>query len=643
MYPVSAAYETAISQLARRFTSKIITDSETITVENIKSIDLSESVNDTDPLNVGSCCMAALNTELYNYTTDITGKEITPYIGLDIGSDSPEYVPLGVFIVSDCKRSDTRTITITAKDKMSLFDVNCTVTVSDSILTIATGSNTVTLSVDTATLLDWCNALCSLTGCTLATTSFPNVSFIPGLTFAGSTTLRVLLSYIAQATGCFARFNRVGQLELKWYAAADKTITARNYIKLTISNNVVQPINVVSIRAAENSVPTEMGEGSNRYEIIGNPMLYINPGYAITGIYDSIVNFGYTPYQLSMQGDPAIQAGDIVTVTNVAGDSQTYPIMSHHLSYSGGVKSDLQATGSTNPEKVSVTEKIQALNRKTNELEISDESTRSTISQIQTDLGARATVEQVSQIEQTVAGIDTKVSIRGGYNLLQGTAAYDTENWNVTGDVDVIRNDPLVYDTGARGAFVLSGAAILLQQFFTVPGEQYCFMFRYLSTGATYTPGTATVAETEIPLPQVEKWTVCKGSFVAAGTQNTIMIQSTAGKLYIADLIVMYGLEVTAWQQGQNEIITSGYRYTNGRLIIYGTEDDPLQTEITNSAVTVKDENTNEVKWHVSVGGVELDKTVVRERLEVQAKSTASKAFAVLPQGDGHVYFVIND
>ena len=251
----------------------------------------------------------------------------------------------------------------------------------------------------------------------------------------------------------------------------------------------------------------------------------------------------------------------------------------------------------------------------------------------------------VSTLEQTISGIDFRTSVRGGYNLLQGTAAFDLENWETSGNVSAVRNTVDTIDTESGGTFLLGAgtSSTLSQTVKTIPGGMYCYMLRYKLIGSVIGPAILTVQDTETVLSAAPEYTMVQGRFTATATQTVFQLSNQDGSLHVADMVIIAGAEVNAWQQGQNEIITSGYRYTNGRLIIYGTEDDPLQTEITNSAVTVKDENTNEVKWHVSVGGVELDKTVVRERLEVQAKSTASKAFAVLPQGDGHVYFVIND
>lgn len=251
----------------------------------------------------------------------------------------------------------------------------------------------------------------------------------------------------------------------------------------------------------------------------------------------------------------------------------------------------------------------------------------------------------VSTLEQTISGIDFRTSVRGGYNLLAGTAAFDLENWEFSGSVSTLRSTSDTAGTEAGGTFIIGTgeASTLTQTVNTVPGGMYCYMLRYKLTGSVTGPASITVQDTETALEAVDEWTLIQGSFTATGAKTTLTISNQDGYLYAADMVIIAGAEVNAWQQGQNEIITSGYRYTNGRLIIYGTEDDPLQTEITNSAVTVKDENTNEVKWHVSVGGVELDKTTVRERLEIQAKATTVKAFAILPQGDGHIYFIIND
>jgi len=234
---------------------------------------------------------------------------------------------------------------------------------------------------------------------------------------------------------------------------------------------------------------------------------------------------------------------------------------------------------------------------------------------------------------------------RGGYNQLYGTAAYTLDSWETTGNISVVRNQPAVSDnTESGGAFLIgSGSESELKQTVkTIVGKPYCYMMRYLLSGGVLGPASVTIQNSVLPLTETDDWAVVKGSFIAESTETVLIVKNTNGNLYVADIVLMTGNEVDAWQQAQNEITTSNMTFANGKFKISGNEDDPLETEMTNSAVRVVDSSTNEVKWRISVGGVELDQTVVHKKLTVEPYS-GTKAFSIVPQGNGHCYFVIND
>lgn len=234
---------------------------------------------------------------------------------------------------------------------------------------------------------------------------------------------------------------------------------------------------------------------------------------------------------------------------------------------------------------------------------------------------------------------------RGGCNLLYGTAAYSLDNWETSGSVTTIRNNITISDnTESGGAFLLGGgiASELKQTVKTIPGGMYCWMIRYKLTGAVTGAASITIQNAETALSATDDWTLVQGQFTANSPATTLNIKNTNGYLYVGDLVIIAGSEINAWQQAQNEIMTNGMSFANGKLKINGNENDPLETEMTNSAVRVVDSATGDIMWRISVGGVELDQTVIHKKLTVEPE-TGSKAFAAVPQGDGHIYFVIND
>lgn len=121
-------------------------------------------------------------------------------------------------------------------------------------------------------------------------------------------TRRTMLSYIAQAAGCFARFDRLGKLELAWYSDSGVSITADNYMTATVAEHTMHAITKLTIKTEDGDLGVSTGDGADEYSIVGNPILYANPTAALQEIYDSISGMGYTRWRLCA-GQPGITGG----------------------------------------------------------------------------------------------------------------------------------------------------------------------------------------------------------------------------------------------------------------------------------------------------------------------------------------------
>lgn len=132
---------------------------------------------------------------------DFYGAVITAWIGLHLPDGTVEYLKKGVYTVDE-PVSPGMTISVTALDNMAKFDCDYA------------GVNT----SYPATLLQIVQDLCLHCGVPLASSRFDNddyiVQFRPD---DDALTCRDVLSYVAQISGCFARCNVNGALEIKWY------------------------------------------------------------------------------------------------------------------------------------------------------------------------------------------------------------------------------------------------------------------------------------------------------------------------------------------------------------------------------------------------------------------------------------------
>ena len=111
--------------------------------------------------------------------------------------------------------------------------------------------------------------------------------------------------------------------------------------------------------------------------------------------------------------------------------------------------------------------------------------------------------------------------------------------------------------------------------------------------------------------------------------------------MYAADLVLMEGESVSAWQQAQNEILTSSMQFANGKLTI-GEDGNDVQTSVSKSGLLVSNAGKRIARFDED--GAEMGDTKIRKSLTISAEDgNDSHSLAILPQGNGHVYFVIND
>lgn len=253
--------------------------------------------------------------------------------------------------------------------------------------------------------------------------------------------------------------------------------------------------------------------------------------------------------------------------------------------------------------------------------------------------------QELAALSVTVDGVSAQTQHRGGANLLRGTAAFSLEDFVIDGTVTLSRDGTYAADvrrySAAGGGFVLEGASSLSQTAAAIPDGQYCWMLRYKLLGSGATAGMVLAGGTEMELPPVSDWTQIKGNLTASGTAVDFAVECTSGILIAADLILMPGLEVTDWQQAQNEILTEQMTFSSGVLSI-GASGDQLSTRIDNASFAVKNNASEKYEAYFDQSGAEFGKSTVRGSLTVDPEAR-TKGLVVTPDGTGHVLFTVND
>lgn len=299
MLQVSEALATAIADgKPQRVLLEFVNSSGTVTrtfsnadIAVDRGVTLRETFNGDTELSVGQCPSATIRFTLLNDTNQITSFEFGTFrawLGARIDTGTPtgktetfteggvsrtyEFAPLGVFIAERPSVVRKQMIDIEAYDQMSLFEKDWP---SDNCgITFGTG----------ATMLAILTAMCAKVGVTLySNCTTPERTFInSGLYLASkpkgieNITMKEMLSWIAEAAGSVARFNRDGQLEIAWFGSETvATYAEEKYVEFEPSWYTVSAIDKLSVRNADATRESVAGDvnGKNGYIIQNNPFL----------------------------------------------------------------------------------------------------------------------------------------------------------------------------------------------------------------------------------------------------------------------------------------------------------------------------------------------------------------------------------
>lgn len=335
MFNVSKEFNQEINKLqGRKFNAKVIIRDKEYSGNQIYEMNLEESVNPSDNFSIGTVCSNTFEIKLIN-TGDIFDNAIVkPYVGLYIGDDI-EYIPLGVFTV------------IKASVKGKFINLECV----DNML----GLEKVYFSDLSypANINDIAKEICKKAGVNFAS-KLPNyrVNKIEGYS------LREAIGIVASLCGSFARFNRIGDLEIKGYEFVKQELDPNNIFKLDIEADECFITKVIAKRGED-----ELSKGSDE----GISIVFNNPVITeeiLDEIYKRYRSFRYIPYSLKWKGNPSIMAGDILNLTDLKGNKYNALVMDQKFTYKNGIVSELKAKGKGKQEssfdsKGSVTQSME--------------------------------------------------------------------------------------------------------------------------------------------------------------------------------------------------------------------------------------------------------------------------------------------
>lgn len=335
MYLVSEEYAKKIISNDRAFSLRLtFSPSTELTGTTIQDISLDELVISGDSLTMGCACSNKITINLINPPTDIDydGATFMAEIGLLL-NERPityEYVPLGKFYATDPDtNNDFKNLKLTA------YDGFCKMT--DKYIPTVPENTTLQAVYD-----DLREQLYANCGIVLKERTLPEYN-IPEFPYLDITYTQAI-AYVAGCLGGFARFDRLGELEISWFEDKGQEISRQmqymNGFKRTLNKSVI--VTSLSTGTEENLIVK--GDGTNGLQInFENP--YITNNMA-DDIYNRINRFTYTPCSIDWRGNPAIQAGDIVTAYDKEGYPHTVLVMSQTIKIGGGLNAKIDCKGS---------------------------------------------------------------------------------------------------------------------------------------------------------------------------------------------------------------------------------------------------------------------------------------------------------
>ena len=362
MYLVSDEYKTKIQELDRVFSIEIriehkdgtlILGDKELAQGSFNFFDGSQA---SDEFTVGGTVASHLeftlvNKELYDDISFI-GARVVPTIKFMLregvqahflqpsqpskmrGSDEGwENIPLGQFNIDIADRKRT-TIDIKAIDNMINLDIPY------SLSTLSYPASLWQIYVD----------ICNVTDVTVGNTSFPNQGYMVQEKPVGDLTFRNVLGFVAELSGTFSKFNRIGELELRWYRETGVILTSKHRSSLEMSDFQIQ-ITGVSVETDDKDVndnPISYITGTDDYaiDLTGNELLQGNYASVLPDLLGNIEDTIFTPYTANFHGNPALESGDIITHIDV--DGNVFKTLITHSKYKYRGTSVLDAKGLPN-------------------------------------------------------------------------------------------------------------------------------------------------------------------------------------------------------------------------------------------------------------------------------------------------------
>ena len=322
MHTVTDAFNAACSAPGREITSKVNFNGTTnLPASEIQEIVVTEQFGSSDGVTIGAAFSSSCKVTFYKQDNlPLNGAYFIPSVGIMVGGEA-QYVQKGkYYIPSDgVEDSGKLWVTITGYDRMAGLT-------ADYMPTITFPATPAQVLAD----------VCKQASVTPPAVTMPSIQIAAPYTG----TLRQQLGWLAGLIGCNAKFDATGNLVFCWYADGGLTIGRDTQYMDGLTLTTDDAFTIHSLLTGTDSNPISVGAGKGITTI--NP--YMTAEVAET-VFAKIDGKTMRPCTVKWRGNPAVEAGDIVSVIGGSGENLTAYVMELKTQIKGGMSADLSCYG----------------------------------------------------------------------------------------------------------------------------------------------------------------------------------------------------------------------------------------------------------------------------------------------------------
>ena len=615
----------------------------------VKSLTLHTAVNAGQEFTIGSAFSDYIEAEIWadpGGSLQITAGDALTYYRQD---DAGSRTKVGVFYAEKPTRTKRNSYKVTAYDTMSKLDADFS------------GWLHANQAQFPKTIWQLVQLACQRAGVTLASSSLPiNGSYSVQAFYADDLTCRQIISWAAEAAGCYAHMNADGKLQFLTYTDKRSTAkitpdgasnsTAYYADSLSYEDYTVKAIEKVQIRQSDSDVGViypDSTTATNTYAVQGNLLLTTrteaNLKSVVQNLYNVLKNVTYTPCKVSVPSSSGLACGQIVHVKDARGREFDTYLMSATIS-SG--KASFESVGSASRESSSAVNSQSYKNLTGKMLEI-----KTSVDGL--EVKASDLTGKYTDLKATVDGLSSEVKkdtkITGGGNLILGSESFknakllgdaisgSSATYNDTGSATVINaNSNRYFRWQTVNEHASAGVTLCLSVMYKpVSGtDELCMEINYNNTWAVIK------AADQIEIKQTNGWVLRYGLWTPSSDAIVKQVDIGSGlnhagmgnytnKFELLHPMLQYGNAPTAWTASSGDYITE----KSAKSLISQSADE-IKTEVTKSVTetvtaNVKDTATRAANDAVDSKLQDYATTATVESLKEDVSSIRQKADSI--------------